>query len=389
MKAILTILFFNYFVVNPQTIKLAPLYVSIPSYTQVQEDSVKLTYVAGVTGQYIWNTELLKTRIWNGLIFTNAPELPATALPLVSPTLPGAITQTDLNAKQNTITTGSTAQYFRGDLSLSTFPTTTAAFTNSTDKNFVSDAKLTVVNNTTGTNSGDNSANTIYANDYRAANFIAGTNYQSPLVSGTNIKTINGATILGSGDLVVSGAAAFSSITGQPTDNANLSTALNAKAPLASPSFTGTPTGIGIPVYARVTGSNATTTGQALTNITGLSASLIANATYEFEAVLSVSTSAVTTGTAYGVNYSVSGATIESSITGSSTSTAAKTLRISALNTATLIYLATSAQTGGIVIKGIVTTGANAGNFTVSHLKLSSGTSTVFINSYLKVVRIL
>lgn len=32
----------------------------------------------------------------------------------------------------------------------------------------------------TGTNTGDNAANTTYANDYRAANFIAGTNYVAP-----------------------------------------------------------------------------------------------------------------------------------------------------------------------------------------------------------------
>lgn len=203
---------------------------------------------------------------------------------------------------------------------------------------------------------------------------------QATLVSATNIKTINGSSVLGSGDLVVSGSAAFSGITGQPTDNANLSTALAGKANVTT---------IGIPVYSRVTGSNVITTGQALTNIAGLSNALVANATYELEAALSVSTSAVTTGTAYGVNYSAAGATVEAHITGSSTSTASKTLRISALNTATLLFLATSAQTGGIVIKGIVTTGANAGNFTVSHLKLSSGTSTVFINSYLRTTRIL
>ena len=65
-----------------------------------------------------------------------------------------------------------------------------------------------------------------------------------------------------------------------------------------------------------------------------------------------------------------------------------KTLRISALNTATALYLATSAQTGGVVIKGRVTTGANAGNFTISHLKLTSGTSTVLVGSFLKVTRI-
>lgn len=39
-------------------------------------------------------------------------------------------TQTALNAKQNTITTGTTAQYFKGDLSLATFPTAISFFTN-------------------------------------------------------------------------------------------------------------------------------------------------------------------------------------------------------------------------------------------------------------------
>ena len=141
-------------------------------------------------------------------------------------------------------------------------------------------------------------------------------------------------------------------------------------------------------VFSRVTGSNATTTGQALVDVTGLSNALVANAVYEFEAVLSVSTSAVTTGTAYGVNYSAAGATIESHIIGASSTTATKTLRISAFNSATPIYLAGSAQTGGITIRGIVATGANAGNLTVQHLKLTSGTSTVFINSFLRTIRI-
>jgi hypothetical protein len=56
---------------------------------------------------------------------------------------------------QSTITTGTTAQYFRGDLSLATFPTTTAAFSASANKNFVTDAQLTVIGNTSGTNTGD------------------------------------------------------------------------------------------------------------------------------------------------------------------------------------------------------------------------------------------
>ena len=38
----------------------------------------------------------------------------------------------------------------------------------------------TAVVNLSGTNTGDNAANTAYANDYRAANFVAGTNYLAP-----------------------------------------------------------------------------------------------------------------------------------------------------------------------------------------------------------------
>lgn len=165
-------------------------------------------------------------------------------------------------------------------------------------------------------------------------------------------------------------------------------TALNLKANLASPDFTGTPTGIGLPVFARVTGSNATTTGQALTNITGLSVPLIANAVYEFEAVMSCSVSAVTTGISYGVQFSTAGASVEANIVGASSTVATKAERINTLNSATTAFLATSAQAGGVNIRGVLATGANAGNLTIQHLKITSGTSTVFINSFLKVTRI-
>jgi len=172
---------------------------------------------------------------------------------------------------------------------------------------------------------------------------------QDALVSATNIKTVNGNTLLGSGDVSIA---------------ANVST------------------------FVRVTGSNATTTGQSLVDITGLSQALLANSIYEFEAVLETSTTAVTTGIGYGVNYSAAGASIESQITGSSTATATKTLRINAFNTAATAFLTGSAQTGGILIKGVIATGANAGNLTIMHRKETSGTSTVFINSFLKVTKL-
>jgi hypothetical protein len=179
----------------------------------------------------------------------------------------------------------------------------------------------------------------------------------------------------------------------------------------ASPTFTGTPTlptgtiattqafgdastkiattafvDAALPNFARVTGSNATTTGTTLTNITGLSVALAANTVYEFYASLSVASSS-TAGTKYGVNFSTAGATVEATYIGASSATSTVAGRISALNTATGVLMAVAAD-GAIHISGVITTGANAGNLTIQHLKVTSGTSTVYINSYLKAVKI-
>ncbi len=55
------------------------------------------------------------------------------------------------------------------------------------------DTALTRLVNISGTNTGDNAVNTNYASDYRAANFIAGTNYQEPIGTITGIAKGNGA----------------------------------------------------------------------------------------------------------------------------------------------------------------------------------------------------
>ena len=52
---------------------------------------------------------------------------------------------------------------------------------------------------------------------------------QDTLVSGTNIKTINGSSVLGSGDLTVSSAASWGGITGTLSSQSDLQTALDAK----------------------------------------------------------------------------------------------------------------------------------------------------------------
>jgi hypothetical protein len=55
--------------------------------------------------------------------------------------------QAALNAKQNTITLGTNLQYFRGDLSLATFPTLVSSFTN--DAGYITNANGLFVNNAT------------------------------------------------------------------------------------------------------------------------------------------------------------------------------------------------------------------------------------------------
>lgn len=65
---------------------------------------------------------------------------------------------------------------------------------------------------------------------------------QVNLVSGTNIKTINGLSLLGSGNIVISsGGGVWGTITGTLSDQTDLINALNLKSPISSPIFTGVP----------------------------------------------------------------------------------------------------------------------------------------------------
>jgi hypothetical protein len=72
---------------------------------------------------------------------------------------------------------------------------TTADIADSTDKRYVTDAQLVVVGNTSGTNTGDNATNSQYSG--------LAASKQDTLVSGTNIKTINSTSLLGSGNVSV------------------------------------------------------------------------------------------------------------------------------------------------------------------------------------------
>jgi hypothetical protein len=145
-----------------------------------------------------------------------------------------------------------------------------------------------------------------------------------------------------------------------------------------------------LPAFGYVTGSDFTTTSTSLVDITGLSVALAVNSKYEVFVWLSCATSADINGIQFALNYSVAGGGVEAWVTpGVFTSNSAfRTDRFTALNTATgNRYLQTSAQDGFIVITGTVTTGANAGNLVVRCLKATSGTATVRIGSYIKVIK--
>ena len=109
-------------------------------------------------------------------------------------------TQTALDAKVtgNAAITGATKTKITYDakgLVTAGADATTADIADSTNKRYVTDANLTVIQNTSGTNTGDNAVNSLYSG--------LATSKQDTLVSGTNIKTVNSTSLLGSGNISV------------------------------------------------------------------------------------------------------------------------------------------------------------------------------------------
>lgn len=109
-------------------------------------------------------------------------------------------TQTALDGKvdENSAITGATKTKITYDakgLVTSGADATTADIADSTNKRYVTDAQLVVIGNTSGTNTGDNATNSQYSG--------LATSKQDTLVSGTNIKTINSTSLLGSGNISV------------------------------------------------------------------------------------------------------------------------------------------------------------------------------------------
>ena len=108
-------------------------------------------------------------------------------------------TQLDGKVDENAAITGATKTKITYDakgLVTAGADATTADIADSTDKRYVTDAQLTVIGNTSGTNSGDNATNSQYSG--------LAASKQDTLVSGTNIKTLEGQSLLGSGNIDLS-----------------------------------------------------------------------------------------------------------------------------------------------------------------------------------------
>jgi hypothetical protein len=165
----------------------------ISSATQTALDAKQATLVSGTNIKTVNNTSLLGSGniaissavAWGGVTGTlsNQTDL-----------------QTALDGKvdENTAITGATktkVTYDQKGLVTAGADATTADIADSTDKRYVTDAQLVVVGNTSGTNTGDNATNSQYSG--------LAASKQDTLVSGTNIKTVNSTSLLGSGNVAV------------------------------------------------------------------------------------------------------------------------------------------------------------------------------------------
>jgi hypothetical protein len=128
--------------------------------------------------------------------------------------------------------------------------------------------------------------------------------------------------------------------------------------------------------------ADRTTTGQSLVDITDLSIALLASSTYYFEGELAVASSA-TTGNQYGVQFSVAGATLGGAWSGSqsATVTRAGAMPAQGAKTNSIVLVAGGGQ---VWFKGSIVTPGTGGNLTLQHLKVTSGTSTVYKGSTLR-----
>jgi hypothetical protein len=138
----------------------------------------------------------------------------------------------------------------------------------------------------------------------------------------------------------------------------------------------------------KVAGADATTTSGTLVDITGLVTGTLAPSTlYEVHVHLLVSTSADAGGIRYGIGTAGSGSAslVTGYLRGTGTSIATQSETIITTGVSSNTYMTTASSTGVIHFSGWVTTrSGGTPNISFQHAKITSGTSTVKIGSYLE-----
>jgi hypothetical protein len=146
----------------------------VSTATQTALNSKENSITAGTTSQYFRGDKTFQTLDKTAVGLSNVDNTSDANKPI------STATQTALNSKENSITAGTTSQYYRGDKTFQTLNKTAVGLSN--------------VDNTSDANKPVSTAT------QTALNLK-----QDSLVSGTNIKTINGSSVLGSGDLIITG----------------------------------------------------------------------------------------------------------------------------------------------------------------------------------------
>ena len=140
---------------------------------------------------------------------------------------------------------------------------------------------------------------------------------------------------------------------------------------------------------AYVANADATSTAQTLADVTGLVLPVLPASTYQFLAILKAVASADTNGMEVGVACSQTPVSVAAVVSGNTATTTVVSTAIIAAATATSAFNTSNAGIGIIEIRGqIITHATLQGNFSIQHLKVSSGTSTVKIGSSLTILKV-
>jgi hypothetical protein len=281
--------------------------------------------------------------------------------------LDGYLTSADwstFNGKQNAITTGTTLEYFRGDLSLATFPT------------------IPTVGTWGALNYPTWISGTPFVKMTAAGTFTLDSNvYGTGTVTSVSALTIDttgtdiGSTVVNSTTTPI---ITLSVPTASATNRGALSSAdwttFNSKASQ---------------LYAYVAASpTVSTSSTTYTDITDLSVTLDASSTYKIECWLNL-TSSSTAGLQIGATWP-SGSTVGLNGRAPTNSTSAQTYyRLTtsgALGSGTIVTNTTAGAP--VYFNGIVTTGVTSGVFKVGYAKVTSGTVTANFGSYLVATKI-